>query len=185
MAPDVPLPADLLPATHPARALFDQSAPDPTTSAPPPPARGALRFDGADSGSPTAGPTIAQLVVEGPPVFTAYLRPDQDLPAYAVAATPDVTQAPSPEPVPVAPKKTAARGGALGWSLAAGAGALAVGSGVSALVARGKKQTFEDQPPGNRSDLAALYESNRRASTASAVLLGGAGLVGAAAVIAW
>lgn len=182
--PDAGLPADLLPDAHPARALFDAAEVDPATTAPPPPAQGALVFDGAPGDRPTGGPTVAQHDTGGAPAFTRYLRADQPLPAYDAVVS-GLTPETGPAPVAQAPAPVDREGKALAWTLTAGAGALAVGSGVLALVARGHQQTFQDDPPAGRTDLQDLYDRNRRASAASAVLLGGAGAVGAAAVFAW
>jgi len=167
---DHALPADMLPAKHPIRALFDDAPPSTAAAPVDRPATGQLTFDGTPGDRPTDAPTVAQLDnPEGGMVFSTYLQPGDTLPAYPVWVKPKG---------PLAQHK-------LGFGLAAGSGALLVGGGVFALVARSTQKEFTSAPPQSSSELDAMYNRNRTASTTSAVLLGAAGAMGVGAVFAW
>ena len=182
------LPPDMLPAGHPARALFEAAGATASTPAPTP-AAGRLLFDGGVGDRPTDSPTIAQLARDaGGLAWSAYLRPDQALPEYAIAAggadaTP-VAAAPGGAGEPTRARDRGASG-ALRWTLVGTAGALAVGGGAMGMVARSTQKTFLDAPPADGGELTDLYDRIRTASTTSAVLLGAAGAVGVGAVFAW
>lgn len=176
---DHAIPPDMLPARHPARVLFEAASTDHPREDAPPPAAGRLLFDGGVGGRPSTSPTIAQLAKdEGGMAWSAYLRPGEALPTYAIGEA-----KPAASVTPGGPN--ASRSHALRWTLVGAAGALAVGGGAMGLVARSTQQTFEDDPPGGAADLNDLYDRNRTASTTSAVLLGAAGAVGVGAVFAW
>lgn len=190
-SPGEALPAELVPAAHPARALFEAARPGGEAKAVPAPANGQLLFDGQLRDRPAGGPTYAQLQITGGGIaWTTRLATGEPLPPYELAP-------PEPEPplavaeagvsLPTEPVTTAAssRRGRLGLPLALGAGALGLGGGALGLVARSSQARFLDDPPTDRDGLDALYSRNRAASTASAILLGSAGAVGVAAVVAW
>lgn len=196
-SPGEGLPSELVPAGHPARALFEDARPDALRTALPPPAEGVLLFDGLAQGRPAGGPTIAQLQVRGGDVaWTARLRPGEAVPDYAVAPPEPpspleedgrAAASPGPSTLPAAAVATDARSGrtGLGRPLAVGAGALALGGGALTLAARSSQARFREEPPGDLASLDALYARNRTTSTAAAVLLGTAGAVGVVAVVTW
>ncbi len=162
--PGVGLPKEMAPKGHPVRKMFEGSEASDATASIPRPAAGRVLFDGSEGQRPTQVNTVFQLEAEGVAAITSYLRPDAELPAYEEYVAPPVLK---------------------GWHFAAGAGAMLAASGTTLLMARSTHQEFTTDPPVDGIELDDLYNRNRALSTTSAVLAGGAGVLGVVAVFKW